>query len=285
MNLVEYSIDQGTNWLPVRYLFCTLGNGELSDIYYTNDASGNPVVDIGPTFLKVDSSRSWAPWPAGCTDLTVCPASYGTNYGYYLKAPITTNLIPYIKGYTNDDTMSSKEIIVVRLTQADGQKTVRFRFLDDGTSSWFWGIDNLGLYKINTPVITTQPQSQTIDAGTSATFTVVASSTKALTYQWQYNGVNIGGATNASYTISSVQPGNAGPYKVVVRNADGATPSAPAILTVVTTPEILTQPYDQVAYVNSSVSFTASARGGVPLTLQWYKDGARSPARMRRRSH
>jgi hypothetical protein len=272
MNLVEYSIDQGTNWLPVRYLFCTQGNGESSDIYYTNNAAGNPVIDIDPTFNKVDANRSWAPWPAGCTNTTDCPP-HGTNYGYYVNAPITTNLIPFIGGYTNDDTKSSKEIVVVRLAKADGQKTVRFRFVDTGTSSWFWGIDNLGLYEINTPVINTQPQSQTIDAGTPVTFTVVASSIKPLSYQWEFGGINIASATNSSYTIPSVGPGDAGQYKVIVKNADGSTPSAPATLTVNTTPQFVTQPYSQVAYVNSSVSFNAVVSGGRPMSLQWYHDG------------
>jgi hypothetical protein len=273
LNLVEYSIDKGTNWLPARYLFCAEGNGEDSDIYYTNNASGDPIIDIGQTFSLPDPNRNWAPWPEGCTDLTVCPP-HNTNYGIYVKAPITTNLIPFIKGYTNDDTMSSKEIIVVRLAQADGQKTVRFRFLDTGTSAWFWGIDNLGLYEINTPVIGTQPQSQSIDAGTPVTFSVVATSLTPVTYQWQFNGVNIGSATDSSYTIASVSPGAAGQYKVIVKNADGPTVSAPAGLTVNTTPQIVTQPYSQVAYVNSSVTFNTSVTGGRPMGLQWYHDGA-----------
>jgi hypothetical protein len=275
MNLVEYSIDQGQTWLPVRYFFCTLGNGEQSDIIYTNDAAGKPVIDIGQTFSRVDNNRSWAPWPAGCTDTAVCPP-HGTNYGYYVNAPITTDLIPFIGGYTNDDTMSSKEIVVVRLAKADGQSKVRFRFVDTGTSAWFWGIDNFGLYEINTPVIGNdfQPLSQTIDAGTPVTFNVTAVSIKPLTYQWQFNGVNIASATNSSYTIASVAPGDAGAYKVLVKNADGTTASAPATLTVNTTPQIVTQPYGQVAYLNSSVTFSTTVTGGRPMSLQWYRDGS-----------
>lgn len=275
MNLVEYSIDGGTNWLPVRYFFCTLGNGEQSDIYYTNNAAGKPVIDIGQTFSLPDPNRNWAPWPAGCTDTTVCPP-HSTNYGIYLKAPITTNLIPYIGGYTNDDTMSSKEIVVVRLAQADGQKKVRFRFLDDGTSSWFWGIDNLGLYEINTPVIgavSAQPQSQTVDAGTPVTFSVSATSASPLTYQWQFEGVNIAGATNSSYTIQSVGPADAGQYKVIVKNKDGNTPSAPATLTVNTTPALAGPLVSQVVDAGSSVSFAPTASGGHPLSYQWYFNG------------
>ena len=50
------------------------------------------------------------------------------------------------------------------------------------------------------PAITTQPASQTVSTGQKATFTVTATGTAPLSYQWQKNGTAIGGATAASYT-------------------------------------------------------------------------------------
>src|SRR5450759_4701550 len=50
------------------------------------------------------------------------------------------------------------------------------------------------------PSITTQPTSQTVTAGQTATFSVTASGTAPLSYQWQKNGTAISGATSASYT-------------------------------------------------------------------------------------
>src|SRR5207245_2355696 len=50
------------------------------------------------------------------------------------------------------------------------------------------------------PTITTQPGNQTVTAGQTATFTVTASGTAPLSYQWQKNAVNIAGATARSYT-------------------------------------------------------------------------------------
>ena len=260
MNCVEYSIDGGAHWLPVLYLFCTAGNGENSDIIYTNDSAGTPVIDVGQTFSRVDNTRNWSP--------DTNPV-HATNYGIYVKAPITAAMIPHIQGYTNDDNLDGKRIEVVRLPQADGQATVRFRFLDTGTSSWFWGIDDLALYEINTPVVRTQPQSQTIDAGTPVTFSVAVDSAGTPTYQWKFNGANIPGAVSASYTIASVSPADAGQYKVVVSNADGPTTSSPATLTVVTAPQILTQPLSQVADPNTTISFHVEARGGRPLSYRW----------------
>jgi hypothetical protein len=82
------------------------------------------------------------------------------------------------------------------------------------------------------PTITTQLQSQTTTAGGSATFTVVASGTGPFTYQWRKGGVNISGATNASYTITGVQSAASGSYDVVVGNTAGSVTSAAATLTV-----------------------------------------------------
>ncbi len=82
------------------------------------------------------------------------------------------------------------------------------------------------------PVITTQPQSQTVAAGASATFAVVASGTPLPTYQWRKNGANLVGATGASYSIASAQSGDTGSYDVVVTNPVTSVTSTAATLTV-----------------------------------------------------
>ena len=82
------------------------------------------------------------------------------------------------------------------------------------------------------PSINTQPQSQTVDQGTSAVFNVAADSAAPLTYQWQFNGVNISGATTNSLSLANVQPANAGNYLVMISNYGGSVTSSNAILTV-----------------------------------------------------
>jgi hypothetical protein len=82
------------------------------------------------------------------------------------------------------------------------------------------------------PTITTQPMSQTAHPGASVTFSVTATPSSGLTYQWMFNGTNIMGATMASYMIQMVTSMNAGQYAVNVTNACGTTPSSPATLTV-----------------------------------------------------
>jgi sugar lactone lactonase YvrE len=82
------------------------------------------------------------------------------------------------------------------------------------------------------PAIQTQPQSQTVTAGNSVQFSVTASGRPAVTYQWNFNGTPINGATNSTYGISNAQSGNAGNYTVVVTNVLGSVTSNQATLTV-----------------------------------------------------
>jgi glucose/arabinose dehydrogenase len=83
------------------------------------------------------------------------------------------------------------------------------------------------------PTITTQPSSQTVASGQSATFSVVASGTAPLSYQWTRNGAVIPGATASSYTLGSATAADSGAsFQCVVSNAFGTTTSLPATLTV-----------------------------------------------------
>jgi len=90
----------------------------------------------------------------------------------------------------------------------------------------------------NPPSLTSQPQSQTVTAGQTATFSVIASGSGTLTYQWQQNAENIPGATGASYTTTATTAAQSGStFDVVVSDAAGSSTSASATLTV-TTPAV-----------------------------------------------
>ncbi len=82
------------------------------------------------------------------------------------------------------------------------------------------------------PVITAQPKSQTVSEGGSVTFSVTATGSAPLLYQWMKDGAVISGATGSSYTIGSVKAGDAGAYMVMIMNAQGAVMSSPATLTL-----------------------------------------------------
>jgi plastocyanin len=85
---------------------------------------------------------------------------------------------------------------------------------------------------VTAPSITTQPINQVITAGANVSFTVVATGTTPLTYQWQRNSVNVAGATDATLSLNVATIVQAGTYQVVVSNGAGSTTSTGASLTV-----------------------------------------------------
>lgn len=124
------------------------------------------------------------------------------------------------------------------------------------------------------PVIVTQPTSQTAASGGSATFTVSATGTGVLTYQWFKNGVTIGGATAASYNIGTVAQSDGGNYHVVVTDSQGSTQSVTVVLTVTGAPFIVSNPVSQTVAPGAAVTFSVVATGTAPLSYQWYFNGA-----------
>jgi glucose/arabinose dehydrogenase len=88
-------------------------------------------------------------------------------------------------------------------------------------------------YGPGAPAITSHPASQTAAPGASVTFSVRASGTAVLRYQWQRNGANISGATAQDYTISAVAlTDNGARFRALVSNDFGNVLSNEAVLTV-----------------------------------------------------
>ena len=126
------------------------------------------------------------------------------------------------------------------------------------------------------PVISTHPQSQTVAAGSTVTFSVSAAGTQPLAYQWRRNGTNIAGATSSSLTLSNVQLAQEGGYSVIVSNSAGAITSNTASLTVNSVPvapTITVNPQSQTVTAGSSVTFSVIASGTSPLSYQWRRNG------------
>jgi hypothetical protein len=91
------------------------------------------------------------------------------------------------------------------------------------------------------PKIQDQPENRTVLVGQTAIFSVTATSTAPLTYQWHKGTTEISGANSASYvTPSTTGSDNGAQYSVVVSNSAGNTTSAMATLTVGAVTDVLT---------------------------------------------
>lgn len=134
---VEYSVDRGATWLPVLYLLNT------ADILRTEAGAVDAVATL------TENHGDIAPFDRdgdGFSD---------GNYASFIGAKVSEALAPFTEGRVDDSPTDGKRVEIRRLAQADGKATVRLRFAHAGTDSWYFGIDNLGLYSI--PAVQPQP--------------------------------------------------------------------------------------------------------------------------------
>ncbi len=259
INGLEYSIDGGATWNPgLYYLYGGKDTGQDGPDMLTNNV-GN--LDLTKTLTVTGGGQA-----------------FGKSYGDFIMAPVTPELAVHILGRVNDDQLDGKRIEFVRLEKADNQKTVRFRFFQAGTGSWYWGVDSMGLYSLNEARIVVDPyilpdwgHNAQVNLGGSVTYNVVASGQGPLTYQWSHDGTPMNGATSATLTISNAKQTDAGLYTVTVKNSLGEATSEAGQLSIVATPQIDTQPQPALVSVGAPFSLTVAASGPGPITYKWQK--------------
>lgn len=129
------------------------------------------------------------------------------------------------------------------------------------------------------PTIQTQPQSQSVFAGTNVSFSVTGTGYPLPGYQWRFNGTNIGNATSSSYTIPYVLTNHAGSYTVVLTNRAGGLTSDVAVLTVSMPnwPVVTAWPADQGVSVEAPLKLSVSAVGPGPISYAWQLNGRIMP--------
>jgi hexosaminidase len=149
-------------------------------------------------------------------------------------------------------------------------------FASIGDSNNFAVIDNISVTPLE-PSIISQPASQTISVSNNASFSVVATSSAPLNYQWQSNGTNlidnghVTGSQSNALTINTALFSDAGPYQVVVSNSFAAVTSSVATLTVVTqVTEVVTLPTPApITYGTALSSSQLNASSTVPGTFAY----------------
>ncbi len=120
------------------------------------------------------------------------------------------------------------------------------------------------------PVISVQPLDETVAKGDTAVFTVTATSSTTLTYQWYFLRTAIKGANTSALTLPNVTYSQAGPYWVAVRNAGGTVNSRQAMLTVTNTPPV---GKNDGYTLNEDTTLTVAAPGVLANDLDANGDG------------
>ena len=129
---MEYSIDGGTNWLPVIYMRSS------STIILRPDGS----FDALAMFNTVNTNQvPLFPTPG------VGPR--GGKWGDMLAAPISQGLAPYIAN--RNDGIAARRVEAIRLPQASKKSDVRLRLTHLSHCGWEWGVDNIAFYDIAGP--------------------------------------------------------------------------------------------------------------------------------------
>jgi Carboxypeptidase regulatory-like domain len=129
------------------------------------------------------------------------------------------------------------------------------------------------------PVINESPRNASALVGDTASFTATVVGSAPLSYQWQRNGVDIAGATSATYTTPALTLADQGArFRVIVRNTYGSATSAEALLSVTSTvlaaPTITTPPAAVTSAVGQTATFFVLGSGSPAPTYQWLRNGA-----------
>jgi len=133
---------------------------------------------------------------------------------------------------------------------------------------------SLALLSYVSPSIVRQPLNVSIFSGLNTHFNAGVVGSQPISYQWQFNGSNVSGATNTTLILSNVQPVNEGNYSLIASNSDGTATTSTAILNVITSPPIIaSEPTNLIAPIGQNAVFNILTTGSMPVSYQWLFDG------------
>ncbi len=173
----------------------------------------------------------YAIWPDNITRSVGFSSYAATNFGYF-DGTVDVQVL--------DSRMGASFATVEQQPSPLNGYTLRVRLLDDWYSGSAWGTIKITRTVATAPSLITQPNSLTVNAGSPAFFSVTATGTGPLSYQWFKNGTPISDGTGASLTIPSAASSDVGSYHVVVTNAVGSLTSSAATLSITPVPSTVT---------------------------------------------
>lgn len=220
---------------------------------------------ISVTSMVHDMDAEWRTWQSSLTGFNtnaikpIIPIGQGWNSGSYIaSAADVTNFVNLLK---NDPLPAGK----------GGYHGVSYWECSQHPAAVWTGL--------TTSLILAGTGDVTVPQTSNATFAVSLPSGGNYSYQWQFNGANLPGATASNYSVANVQPTNAGNYSVHVVNSGGCALNYSAILTVISPPT--NSPESVLAPANMANWWAAEGNGidifgAVNATLQngvYYTNG------------
>ena len=240
----------------------------ISASYYTNWQSTASATSVGdpanPSFLQNGVWYTFTPPTNGTIEVDTIGSSFDTVLAVYANVNSNLTLLAL-----DDDSGGNGCSLINNFVIAAG---TTYYFLAGG----YYGDTGDLVFHLAasySPFITSPPQSQFVAVGSDAFFSASAVGATPFSYQWQFNGTNIAGATGSNYILHSAQCSNSGGYAVVVTNSYGSVTSSVATLTVGQPPGIAQQPTNLVVLLQSAGVFTVSVSGTGPFAFQWQHNG------------
>ena len=249
-----------------------------TSVFYATDAAGNRAFNI-----HLPWNNSVVYWDAGHSGGVDRISKYATtaetegrwNHWVFTKNSATGSMSIYLNGALWQSGTGHYRTLATNL---------RSITIGSGAANYPGVLDDVRIYgKVLTqaqiqaltadaPVITTPPASVTAAEGGSATFSVAATGSGTLSYQWRRNGADIPGATGSTLTIPSISAlRDTGAYTAVVSSGMHAVTSAPATLSVIRAPAIVTQPTNQSVLWGGSATLRIDVTGTPLFNYQWYR--------------
>ena len=248
-------------------------------------------VDLGS--MRVGST--WA-YVTGGPEFTNQPASGSYNFGSTVT--LTGGAIAgglAVTGYhwqrngvnLTDGTLADGAIVtgsqtsILSIAGVTSQDTASYAIVaTDAISSV---TNSAAVISIVDPYISPQPTSQVAPPGGTAIFSLTATGSQPVTYQWQMNGTNltdgaspsgngatISGSQSASLTVSGVEFADAGEtLTCVLTNGYGASTTSSTVTLSIADPGVATPPSNTNVNFGGAATFTVAAAGGTSLSYQW----------------
>lgn len=270
--ITAYRGDSGASNAGALYSFGVAGISNLTDRALGSIASATPgnlafglrfTNDTAATFTNFSITYTGEQWRNGgntsaqtltfsyrvssssITDADAANANTWTSFvALDFITPTVGSASAALDGNAATNRQTFANVLLAGVSVAPGQEIfLRWSDGNDVGNDHGFGVDDLTVTfnpenapTLTAPAFSLSPQSQSALVGDIVEFTAAASGHPAPSYQWQFHGTNLPGAINPTLSLPDVTTNQAGSYRVIATNSQGAATSAVATLTVTLAP-------------------------------------------------